>query len=379
MRVLIVVGTRPEAIKMMPVLRELKSRSAIAAALCVTAQHRQLLDKVLRPFGITPDYDFDIMRPNQTLNWLTRTILERLDPVLESFSPDWVLVQGDTTTTLAAALAAFHYRVRIGHVEAGLRTGDLSRPWPEEMNRRCVDQMADLLFAPTVLARGNLLAERAVPERIVVTGNTAIDALLHAVAAIGSDARLASDCAAQLSFLDGRRRVILVTGHRRESFGEGLARICAALSLLAARGDVEIVYPVHPNPNVLDPVRALLGGQPAIHLIEPLDYLPFVALMQRAHIIISDSGGIQEEAPSLRKPVLVTRDKSERPEGIAAGAVKLVGTDPERIANEAARLLDSPADYARAQVASNPYGDGKAASRIVDALLRPPPRAAGSD
>lgn len=370
MRVLTVIGTRPEAIKMMPVLRALKARgNAIESALCVTAQHRELLDQVLTPFALVPDYDLDVMKPGQSLNALMRTILERLDPVLESFTPDVVLVHGDTTTTLAAALAAFYRGARVAHVEAGLRSGDLMRPWPEEMNRRCVDQFASWLFAPTQNARRNLLAAGVADDQIVVTGNTAIDALHVAVGEIETRAELRAACEKELAFLDPRKRLILVTGHRRESFGDGIERICAALLRLASRGDVEIVYPIHPNPNVRDPVRRLLGAQAEIHLVAPMDYLPFVALMARAHVIITDSGGIQEEAPSLKKPLLVTRERTERPEIVETGQALLVGSDEARIVAEAERLLDDAAHYEAMARGDNPFGDGRAAERIVAALL----------
>ena len=360
MKVLTVFGTRPEAIKMAPVAKALAAATDIEARVCVTAQHRGMLDQVLQLFGIVPDHDLDLMRPGQDLTGVTCG-------VLEGYRPDLVLVHGDTTTTLATSLAAYYARVPVAHVEAGLRTHDIYSPWPEEVNRKVAGAIAELHFAPTERARQNLLAE-AVPEaRIFVTGNTVIDALHEVVALLDADAALQSDLAARFH-LDPSRRMILVTGHRRESFGAGFERICEALRLLAARPDVEIVYPVHLNPNVKGPVEARLSGLPNVHLIPPQDYLPFVYLMSRADIILTDSGGVQEEAPALGKPVLVMRETTERPEAVDAGTVLLVGTDVDTILRQTARLLDNAEAYRQMRVAHNPYGDGKATGRILAAL-----------
>jgi len=358
--ILFVLGTRPEAIKLCPLIRELRSREEFAVRMCVTAQHRGMLDQVLDAFEQTPDYDLDLMRPHQTLSGPTARILEALEPVLAAASPAMVIVQGDTTTTLAAALAAFYHRIPSAHVEAGLRTGDPAHPFPEEINRVLTGRLADLHFAPTARAAANLIAEGVPQPRIHVTGNTGIDAVLYVRDALESGAL----AAAEWSCLDPARRLIVVTSHRRENFGAAFAREMRALARLAARPDVQIVYPVHRNPNVLGPAHELLGGRPNIHLVEPLPYVPFVDLLRRADFIITDSGGIQEEAPSLGKPVLVMREKTERPEAVEAGTVKLVGTHEERIVAEATRLLDDPAEYARMTRVHNPYGDGQASRRI---------------
>ncbi len=370
MKVLCVFGTRPEAIKMAPVVRALMADPALDGRVCVTAQHRSMLDQVLTLFRIVPDHDLDVMKPGQDLAGVTAAVLAGVTAVIEAERPDLVLVHGDTTTAMAAALASFYARVPIGHVEAGLRTGDLQRPWPEEMNRKVVDAISDVLFAPTARAQASLDREGLSDRRIVVTGNTVIDALLHTVSRLRDEADLSARCDQQLGFLDPARKLIVVTGHRRESFGGGFERICRALAALADRGDVQIVYPVHLNPNVQEPVRRLLGGgeRPAVHLIPPLDYLPFVRLMDRAHLILTDSGGIQEEAPSLGKPVLVMREVTERPEAVEAGTVELVGTDIDRIIDAAARLLDDTEHYAKVQRKHNPYGDGRAAERILGEL-----------
>ena len=361
---LFVFGTRPEAIKLCPLIRELRSRDEFSVRICVTAQHRGMLDQVLDAFQVTPDYDLNTMRPHQTLSGLTARILEALDPVLAAVSPGMVIVQGDTTTTLAAALAAFYRRVPSAHVEAGLRTGDPAHPFPEEMNRVLTGRLADLHFAPTSGAAANLIAEGVPQARIHITGNTGIDAVLYVRDALESGALPP----AEWSCLDAARRLIVVTGHRRENFGSAFAREMRALARLAARPDVQVVYPVHRNPNVLAPAHELLGGRPNIHLVEPLPYVPFVDLLRRAYFIITDSGGIQEEAPSLGKPVLVMREKTERPEAVEAGTVRLVGTDEERIVSEATRLLDDPAEYARMTRVHNPYGDGQASRRIAEIL-----------
>jgi UDP-N-acetylglucosamine 2-epimerase (non-hydrolysing) len=370
--VLVVVGTRPEAVKLAPVIRALRAEPRVAVEVCSTAQHREMLDPVLSLFEIVPDYDLALMRPDQRLVDVTVGALKGIDSILEKTTPRWVVVQGDTTTTFAASLAAFYHHVPVAHVEAGLRTGDLDAPWPEELNRRLTSVMTTLHLAPTVGARENLLREGCKPATIVVTGNTVIDALLHASALLDRDSKLRDRIAGELDFLPRDRRVILVTGHRRESFGAGLEGICDALARLAERGDVEIVYPVHLNPNVRGPVQRLLSDRSGVTLIDPLDYLPFVFLMKRSHLIISDSGGIQEEAPSLGKPVLVTRACTERPEAITAGTARLVGTDPTTIVAAANELLDDPNVYAAAAHQRNPFGDGAAAGRVVQALLREP-------
>lgn len=365
LRILTVFGTRPEAIKLAPVLRELaRYPNRIVSRTCVTAQHREMLDQVLALFGIVPDVDLDLMRPDQTPSQVASAALERLDALLETERPDWVLVQGDTTTVMAASLAAYHRRICIGHVEAGLRTHDKWRPFPEEMNRRIADHLGDLLFAPTEQARRNLLAEGIPDERIRVTGNTVIDALLW-VASLPFDAHNSN----MPTWERANVRTILVTAHRRESFGEPLRRICAALRTLAGRGDIHIVYPVHRNPNVWETVYAELDGTAGITLLPPVDYRELVYLLQNCTLVLTDSGGIQEEAPSLGKPVLVLREATERPEGVEAGTARVVGTDPERIVSEATRLLDDPEAYNSMAQAVNPYGDGHAAERIVTALL----------
>jgi UDP-N-acetylglucosamine 2-epimerase (non-hydrolysing) len=364
--ILFVLGTRPEAIKLCPVIREMSSSPELQPRVCATAQHREMLDQVLDCFGVRPDYDLDLMTPGQTLAAISARLLTALDPVLAGLRPAMAVVQGDTTTTMIAALAAFYRGIPVAHVEAGLRTGNLAEPFPEELNRVVAGRLAALHFAPTEGARGNLLAEGAASDRIVVTGNSGIDAVLHIAGALAAGTLAAG----RWPWLDPSRKLILVTAHRRESFGPGIARICDALRMLAARPDVQIAYPVHRNPNVLQPVMQRLGGQPNIFLLEPLDYRCFVDLMRRAHFLLTDSGGIQEEAPSLGKPVLVLRDRTERPEAVQAGTVKLVGTDTERIVESAARLLDDEAEYARMSLVHNPYGDGHAAPRIVEAIGR---------
>ncbi len=370
-RVLSVFGTRPEAIKMAPVVLRLASHPGFEARVCVTAQHRSMLDSVLEDFAIRPDYDLDVMREWQTLCGIAARVLDGLQGVLDRFRPARVLVHGDTTTTLAASLAAFYNRIPVGHVEAGLRTGDLEAPWPEEANRRVTAVVTDLHFAPTERAKRALLAEGVAPERILVTGNSVIDALLLARAKLAASPALLRELQERFAFLRADRRLVLVTGHRRESFGAGFESICRALAELARRHpDIEILYPVHLNPNVREPVFRILGGLPAVHLIEPVEYLPFVYLMDRAHLVITDSGGIQEEAPSLGKPVLVMREVTERPEAVEAGTVRLVGTDFARIVEETSRLLTDEVAWRRMATAVNPYGDGHAAGRIVRALER---------
>lgn len=371
LKVMIVLGTRPEAIKLAPVIRALQRRpDRVQTLVCSTGQHREMLDAALRSFDVHPDFDLQLMQPDQSLADLTARILAALDGVFREVAPDWVLVQGDTTTVMAASLAAFYRRIRIGHVEAGLRSGDLQRPFPEEANRRIADLLADLYFAPTSAARDHLLREGVRAERIVVTGNTVIDALLLTSQRI--NARALIERIGDLDVRDGffDRRMILVTSHRRENFGAPFAAICRALRAIAERyPDVQIVYPVHFNPNVAGPARTLLGDMPNVALIQPVDYETMVALMQQAYLILTDSGGIQEEAPSLHKPVLVLRDVTERQEVVALGAARLVGSDFDRIVGETARLLDDAEVYRRMASVENPYGDGRASERIVEAIL----------
>lgn len=369
-KVLSVFGTRPEAIKMAPLVDLLGKSPEFESRVCVTAQQREMLDQVLDLFGIVPDYDLDLMSENQSLNSITSKVVGGLKSVLEKSRPDLILVHGDTTTTFSAALAGFYEKVPVGHVEAGLRTGDVSAPWPEEMNRLLTGRLASLHFAPTRKSLENLRAERVPENRIFVTGNTVIDALLSITTRIRADENLSRGLESNFRYLDRSKRLILVTGHRRENFGDGFESICQALLDIAERRDVEIVYPVHLNPNVQKPVKSILGGRSNIHLIEPLDYLPFVHLMDRAEIILTDSGGVQEEAPSLGKPVLVMRDVTERPEAVEAGTVRLVGTNRDRIRRELSSLLDDEAHYQSMARAHNPYGDGKASARIRQALLR---------
>jgi UDP-N-acetylglucosamine 2-epimerase (non-hydrolysing) len=362
--VLSVFGTRPEAIKMAPVVRELAAHpDAFRSVVCVTGQHREMLDQVLSLFEIVPDYDLAVMTPGQTLAGVTTAVLTGLDRVLEEVRPDWVLVQGDTTTAMAASLGAFYRRIPVGHVEAGLRTDDKWQPFPEEINRRITGVIADLHFAPTAWSAGNLRREGVPEKRIVVTGNTVIDAIQWA-------AQLPFDPAGTpLADLPlGEKRLIVVTAHRRENFGQGIAEICAALRELAARDDVHIVYPVHLNPNVWEPVHAALGGVPNVTLLPPLEYRPLVWLLQQCHFVISDSGGIQEEAPGLGKPVLVLRETTERPEGVEAGTVRLVGACRERIVEWATRLLDDSIAYEQMARATNPYGDGRSAEALISIL-----------
>lgn len=359
------MGTRPEAIKLAPVVRRFREYPhQFETRIAVTAQHRGLLDQALCAFALQPDYDLDLMRPGQSLSDSTSRIVAALEPLLAEENPDLILVQGDTTTTFCGALAGFYRGVPVGHVEAGLRTGDFAHPFPEEMNRVLTTRLATLHFAPTETAAQNLRREGVGASRIFVTGNTGIDAVIETRDRLASG-RLRSQ---GLPALDSRKKLILVTAHRRESFGDGFERICEALARLAARGDVEIVYPVHPNPNVREVVNRRLGGRPAIHLIEPLPYVPFVDLMRRAHVLLTDSGGIQEEGPSLGKPVLVMREKTERPEAVDAETARLTGTDPDRIVAETARLLEDDAEYLRRSRVHNPYGDGCASARIRDVV-----------
>lgn len=363
-RVLTVLGTRPEAIKLAPVIRELSSRpETFQSLVCATGQHREMLDQVLRLFVVRPDFDLDLMQPDQSPARVAARVLASLEPLLREHRPDWILVEGDTTTVIAAALCAHYNRVRVGHVESGLRSFDRANPFPEELNRVLADHASDLLFAPTIGARDNLLREGIASASIRVTGNTVIDAL-HSVAGLPWEPPEGDP----LQAIDISRRLVLVTAHRRENLGQPLARICAALRALAARGDVQVVYPVHLNPNVWGPVHDLLSGAPNILLLPPQDYQRLVYLMKRAYLVLTDSGGIQEEAPGLGLPVLVLREVTERPEGVAAGTARLVGTDTDRILSEATTLLDNPDSYAAMAHAVNPYGDGHAAKRIVDSL-----------
>lgn len=367
-KLLLVFGTRPEAIKMAPLVKALLADDRFITKVCVTAQHRDMLDQVLSLFEIVPDFDLNLMKAGQTLSDITCAVLKGMEGVFAEFMPDRILVHGDTTTTLSASLAAYYHKIPVGHVEAGLRTGNIYSPWPEEVNRKLTGAITDLHFAPTPKSRDNLLAEACNPEHIHVTGNTVIDALLYVNSKIEADAGLSARFAEQFSQLDESKKLILVTGHRRESFGQGFENICQALAKLAERDDVQVLYPVHLNPNVQEPVKRILGNNPRVLLIPPQDYLPFVYLMSRAHIILTDSGGIQEEAPSLGKPVLVMRDTTERPEAVEAGTVVLVGSELDNIVTETERLLDDNGLYERMSVAHNPYGDGQSCRRIIEAL-----------
>jgi len=367
MKVMVVFGTRPEAIKMVPVVMALKARPQdFDVQVCVTAQHREMLDQVLALFDITPDFDLNLMTPGQSLGGLTSRALQGLEDVFQAQKPDLVLVHGDTTTTFTASLAAFYQQIKIGHVEAGLRTGDIYSPWPEEFNRRVTGIVANYHFAPTKVSEQNLLAENTKPESILVTGNTVIDALQWVVKKVEEDKTLSAQLTAKFDFIEPYKKLILVTGHRRENFGDGFLNICQSLKELAQRDDVQIVYPVHLNPNVQKPVNDILGEMGNVHLIAPQDYLPFVYLMNQAHIILTDSGGVQEEAPSLGKPVLVMRDTTERPEAVEAGTVKLVGTNANTIKQAVIELLDNDESYKSMSIAHNPYGDGQASHRIAD-------------
>jgi UDP-N-acetylglucosamine 2-epimerase (non-hydrolysing) len=382
LKVLSVFGTRPEAVKMAPVVQTLARTPQVVPLVCVTAQHREMLDQVLGLFDIQPDIDLNLMQPDQDLASLTAAILTHLDPVLADVKPDWILVQGDTTTVLAASLAAFYRHIRVGHVEAGLRTKDKWQPFPEEIDRRVASVVADLHFAPTDWARQNLLRENVPQEHIIVTGNPVIDALQAVVRMPATPQvldifkRIGIPYQNQTSTRnpnpdEDTPRLIMVTAHRRENFGQPLEHICAALKTLVDiyQDGIRIVYPVHLNPNVQEPVHRLLDGVPNVTLLEPLDYLPLVHLMKCASLVLTDSGGLQEEAPALGKPVLVMRRVTERPEGIQAGTVRLVGTDPQMIVRQTRRLLDDPHAYAAMSKAINPYGDGKSATRIVNAIL----------
>ncbi|MDE1223739.1 UDP-N-acetylglucosamine 2-epimerase (non-hydrolyzing) [Vibrio aestuarianus] len=369
-KVLTVFGTRPEAIKMAPLVHALTTDERFEAKCCVTAQHREMLDQVLELFEIKPDYDLNLMKVGQTLNDVTARIILELKPILQEFKPDVVLVHGDTATTFAASLAAYYEQIEVGHVEAGLRTGNLYSPWPEEANRRLTGVLTKYHFAPTNTSKENLFRENINPEDVYVTGNTVIDALLMIKNKIDNDSDLKAKLVSQFPYLDEDKKLILVTGHRRESFGGGFERICEALAQTAkCQPGVQIIYPMHLNPNVREPVNRILKNIDNIYLIEPLQYLPFVYLMNRANIILTDSGGIQEEAPSLAKPVLVMRDSTERPEAVAAGTVKLVGTNVDKIVSNLRILLTSEDAYKEMSFAHNPYGDGKACTRILNTLI----------
>ncbi|RJG51638.1 UDP-N-acetylglucosamine 2-epimerase (non-hydrolyzing) [Motilimonas pumila] len=368
-KVLSVFGTRPEAIKMAPLVHKLNEAEGIDAKVCVTAQHREMLDQVLNLFEIEPDFDLNIMKPGQTLYDVTANILSGLKPVLEEFKPDIVLVHGDTSTTLSTSLAAYYQQIPVGHVEAGLRTGNIYSPWPEEGNRKLTGAIAELHFAPTDTSKQNLLNEGIKQESIATTGNTVIDALFLIKDKLEKDEDLNATLASRFPELDATKKLILVTGHRRESFGGGFERICEALVEIATEHpESQVLYPVHLNPNVREPVNRILKGVDNVHLIEPQDYLPFVYLMNQANIILTDSGGIQEEAPSLGKPVLVMRDTTERPEAVEAGTVKLVGTNKATIISEVQSLLTNETQYQAMSKAHNPYGDGKACDRIIEKI-----------
>jgi len=369
-KILSVFGTRPEAIKMAPLVHALAKDERFESKVCATAQHRQMLDQVLELFEIVPDYDLNLMKAGQTLNEVTARILLNLKPILEEFKPDVVLVHGDTATTFAASLAAYYEQIPVGHVEAGLRTGNVYSPWPEEGNRRLTGSLTTYHFAPTETSKENLLKENVDKTTISITGNTVIDALLMIKDKIDTDTALNTELASQFPFLDKSKKLILVTGHRRESFGDGFERICEALAITAkTHPEAQVLYPMHLNPNVREPVNRILGGIDNIHLIEPQQYLPFIYLMTQAYIILTDSGGIQEEAPSLGKPVLVMRDTTERPEAVDAGTVKLVGTDVEMIVNNLTVLLTDKEAYTEMSFSHNPYGDGQACQKILDKLI----------
>lgn len=370
MKIFVIFGTRPEAIKLAPVILALRQNPGAKVKVCVTGQQREMLDQVLKAFGILADYDINIMKPSQSLTGITTSVLSGLEPLLEKEQPDLVLVHGDTSTTLAASLAAYYQKIPVGHIEAGLRTGNIYSPWPEEINRRLTGSLAQYHFAPTDKSKENLLREGVSSANIFVTGNTVIDALFHIVERLATDTSLSATLDLQFNFLDATKKLILVTGHRRENFGCGFDAICSALSKLADRSDIQIVYPVHLNPNVREPVHRILGNHSHIYLTKPLDYIPFIYLMQKSYLVLTDSGGIQEEAPSLGKPVLVMRETTERPEAVQAGTVKLVGTDTNQIIKQVNYLLDDQSVYEAMSFSHNPYGDGKASQRIASCLFR---------
>lgn len=365
----LVLGTRPEAIKLAPLYLAMRAMPAFAPVLVSTGQHASMVSDVLGAFDLKPDHDLAVMRPGQSLSLLTRNILDALDPLVLEHKPDWLVVQGDTTTTFVTSLIGFYHKVRVAHVEAGLRTGDLTRPWPEEANRRLTSIIATRHFPPTELARQNLLREGVDPATVEVTGNTVIDALLAVSNRLDANPAATARLEARFPFLDPARRMILVTGHRRESFGDGFRNICEALGRLSQRPDVQIVYPVHLNPNVHDTVHKALSGRDNVHLIAPVDYEAFIFLMKRSYAILTDSGGVQEEAPSLQRPVLVMRDTSERMEAVNAGLARLVSTSVERIVEGVSQILDDPAAYKRMRSHISPFGDGKASGRIAESLL----------
>lgn len=371
-KVLLVFGTRPEAIKMAPLALKLKEQMVdFETKVCVTGQHRQMLDQVLELFNLTPDFDLNLMKPGQTLSDITSGVLKGLEQVFVEWTPDVVLVHGDTATTFAASLAAYYHKITVGHVEAGLRTGDIYSPWPEEANRKLTGALTTYHFAPTQSSYNNLVKENIPPNSITITGNTVIDALLTVKSKVETDQEIINQFEQQFDFLDSAKKLILVTGHRRENFGQGFLNICTALANIAKQHpDVQIVYPVHLNPNVQKPVNELLSGISNIHLIAPQDYLPFVYLMNRSYLILTDSGGIQEEAPSLGKPVLVMRDTTERPEAVDAGTVKLVGTDTALIQQSVIELLENSSLYQTMAAAHNPYGDGTACTQIIEVLKK---------
>lgn len=373
-KVLLVFGTRPEAIKMAPLVKAFEKDNSIISKVCVTAQHREMLDQVLEMFDITPDYDLNIMKPGQDLFDVTSNVLLGMKKVLNDFNPDVVLVHGDTTTTSSTSLAAFYNKIKIGHVEAGLRTGDMCSPWPEEANRQITGVLANYHFAPTTTSQKNLIKENKNPKNIIVTGNTVIDALFLALDKIENNIKLKNTIIETINKqykINEDKKLILVTGHRRENFGQGFVNICEALKTLALKNpDIDIVYPVHLNPNVQKPVHEILSNVSNVFLIEPLQYESFIYLMNKSYFIITDSGGVQEEAPSLGKPVLVMRDTTERPEALEAGTVKLVGTNAQKIIEEAQKLLNDKSEYEKMSKAHNPYGDGKACSKIVDFIVK---------
>lgn len=370
MKILTVFGTRPEAIKMAPLVNQLRENPQIISKVCVTGQHREMLDQVLSLFEIEPDYDLNIMKESQTLQGITTSIIEKLTPVLEEFKPHYILVHGDTTTTFAASLAAFYQKIPVGHVEAGLRTQNIYSPWPEEANRCLTSMLTSLHFAPTETAKNNLIAENKKPEGIIITGNTVIDALLIVTEKLKSPT-LKTQMEECFPFTKNDKKIILITAHRRENHGDGIKNIGLAILELAQKyTEFEFVLPLHLNPNVRRPLLEMLSGIENVHLIEPQEYLPFIYLMSCSHIILSDSGGVQEEAPSLGKPVLVMRDTTERPEAVAAGTVKLVGSDTDTIVKEFSLLMDNPYLYEKMSMAKNPYGDGMASHRIVETLLK---------
>lgn len=369
MKVLLVFGTRPEAIKMAPLYHQLNNSNLFETKICVTGQHRDMLDQVLKLFDLKPDFDLDIMKAGQDLTDVTIKILSGLKELFTNYQPDIVLVHGDTTTTFATSLACYYKKIKVGHIEAGLRTGDLYSPWPEEGNRRLTGVIADLHFAPTEQSRKNLLSENIDRDKIFITGNTVIDSLFLILNKINSDASLQNELENRFSFIDFKKKIILITGHRRENFGGGFENICNAISILAqSNKDIQFVYPMHLNPNVREPVNRLLSNKENIFLIEPLEYLPFLYLMNKSYLILTDSGGIQEEAPSLGKPVLVMRDTTERPEAVEAGTVILVGTSKENIIYNVNLLLNDFNLYEKMSETHNPYGDGSACMQIEEIL-----------